>query len=74
MTITAQRYTTKDAAAYLGCCSSNSIKQSRHTGILLGVDAPAYIKIGGWAVVYKKETLDQWLDQFTEQNNTAQSA
>ena len=60
---------TKEAAMYLGC-SVSSLKTSRSTGKLLSVDAPVYRKIG-YAVRYKLGTLDSWLQQFNEQNNTA---
>ena len=61
---------TKDAAIYLGCAYT-TLKQSRASGLLFSVQAPAYLKMGA-AVRYKLSTLDEWLKQFTEQLNTAQ--
>lgn len=60
----------KEAAVYIGC-APNSLKQSRVTGQLFGVQAPAFLKMGV-SVRYKIGTLDDWLDQFAEQSNTAQ--
>ena len=62
--------TSNEAAIYL-CCSANSLKTSRVTGQLLSVAAPAYLKMGV-TIRYKLSTLDKWLEQFTEQKNTAQ--
>ena len=55
---------TKEAAIYIGV-TNNTLKQSRITGILCGVDAPAYVKMGK-IVRYKVKTLDNWLSQFEE--------
>ena len=60
----------KEAATYLGC-APNSLKLSRSTGLLFSVPAPAFVKMGK-TVRYKVSTLDTWLDQFPEQQNTAQ--
>ena len=60
----------KDAATYLGC-APNSLKLSRSTGLLFSVKAPAYLKMGK-SVRYKVATLDTWLSQFDERQNTAQ--
>ena len=62
--------TSKEAAIYLNC-AANSLKASRSTGRLLSTDAPTYLKIGV-SIRYKLSTLDKWLEQFTEQKNTAQ--
>lgn len=61
----------KEASLYLSCASS-SLKQSRSTGTLFGIQAPAYIKLG-FNIRYKLTTLDSWLDQFAEQLNTSQN-
>ena len=61
----------KEASQYLNC-ASNSLKQSRSTGTLFGVQAPAYIKLG-FNIRYKLSTLDDWLNQFKEQLNTSQN-
>ena len=60
---------TSQAALFIGCASS-TLKLSRHTGILFGVPSPEYIKRGR-SVVYNKSTLDKWLSQFCEQQNTS---
>lgn len=60
----------KEAAIYLGC-AANSLKLSRSTGQLFSAPAPAYLKMG-YSVRYKITTLDEWLDQFTEKQNTVQ--
>ena len=71
MAIKTELLSTKQAAPYLGC-AVNSLKLSRTTGQLFSVQAPAYIKMGA-AVRYKLSTIEEWLKQFTEQSNTAQS-
>ena len=58
------------AAVYVSV-SPHTLKQSRSSGFLLGVSAPAYLKMGS-AIRYRVETLDAWLAQFPEQQNTAQ--
>lgn len=68
---TANLLTSKEAATYLNC-AANSLKASRTTGRLFSTDAPAYLKIG-ITIRYKIDTLDKWLSQFTEQQNTAQN-
>lgn len=60
----------KEAAIYLSC-APNSLKISRSTGQLFGVQAPAFLKMG-FSVRYKIATLDDWLSQFAEKSNTAQ--
>jgi len=62
----------KNAAEVLDT-SLDVLKKSRCTGLLWGVPAPAYIKIGNKAVRYKKSTLIAWIaDLPTEKLNTAQ--
>lgn len=58
------------AAPFCGVAPA-TLKQSRVTGVLCGVPAPAYIKLGR-KVVYKEQTIANWLSQFDEQTNTAQ--
>jgi len=60
-----------DASTHIGC-AANSLKQSRSTGMLMGVKAPAYLKIG-YNIRYKVSTLDDWLDQFEEQLSTSEN-
>lgn len=45
---------------------ANTMRNSRCTGILAGVEAPAHIKIGSRAF-YRGATLKAWLAQFQEQ-------
>ena len=59
--------TTQQAAEFLSL-SAQSLKQSRVSGELCGVQAPKFLKMGR-TVRYKKETLIQWLEQFDEQSN-----
>jgi len=60
---------TLEAANYIGC-SEVTLRKSRGTGCLFGVDAPKYIKMGK-NVRYKLSTLDEWFNQFTEQSSTS---
>lgn len=59
-----------EAAAYL-CFAPSTLKRSRSTGILAGVDAPPFLRLNG-NIRYKKSSLDVWLSQFVEYKNTAQ--
>lgn len=62
----------KHAAPILGT-TPDALKISRCTGLLFGLPAPKYLKIGR-TIRYKKSTLQAWLDQFEEQSNTTQRA
>lgn len=61
-----------EAADYLSL-SFRTLNNSRHTGILCGRKAPAYLKIGK-TIRYKKQNLDEWLTQFNQQTNTGEDA
>ena len=50
--------------------ASNTLRASRTSGVLCGVPAPVYRKIGR-KVVYDLAVLDEWLTQFSNQPNTA---
>ena len=50
----------KEAARYIGY-SDDSMRRSRVTGKLAGVDAPKHIKIGGVTVRYEVAELDRWV-------------
>jgi hypothetical protein len=63
------RLNTIEAAAFIGCAPS-TLKISRVTGKLLGRTAPEYIKFSK-KVVYDRDALQTWLDQFGTRNNTA---
>ena len=59
------------AAAFLGFQPS-TIRKSRSTGLLAGVPAPRYLKLGK-RVLYQVSVLNDWLGQFPEIQNTAAS-
>lgn len=63
-----QLYTSHEAANYLAV-PENSLRLSRMQGergqLLLGVPAPSFLKIGR-SIRYKKEALDNWLEQFEQ--------
>lgn len=58
------------AALFLGAKSS-TLKQSRHTGILFGVPAPAFLKLGR-STRYRLAALLKFRDQFPEYRNTSE--
>ena len=58
------------AANYLGY-STATLRNARHTGILAGVEAPIYLKMGK-SIRYDKDVLDAWLAQFNDLANTKQ--
>ena len=60
----------KEAARYL-CVSEISIRNSRITGLLGGIKAPNFRKIGR-KVIYLKADLDRWLDDLPTFENTTQ--
>jgi len=60
---------THESAYHIGL-ASNTVRISRVSGTLCGVPAPTYRKIGR-KVVYDRLVLDQWLEQFANQQNTA---
>ena len=62
------RFDDHEAAAFIGC-SAYTLKRSRTTGTLLGVASPKYSKMGRM-VRYERVTLEEWLGQFPEYQNT----
>lgn len=60
----------KEAASFLGFADV-TLRNSRYTGILAGVTAPPYIKLGKKTVRYERATLTAWLSQFGERANTS---
>ncbi len=66
-----QLLSTDDAAVYLGLAST-TLRRSRWSGILCGVEAPSFIKLGTKTVRYRKDVLDQWLANCGTYANTAQ--
>jgi predicted DNA-binding transcriptional regulator AlpA len=63
-------FLTTEAAEYLGF-STRTLNNSRYTGLLAGVKAPPYRKMGK-AVRYEKGALDTWKAQFKEQTSTSE--
>lgn len=47
-------------------------KLARHTGTLYGQEPPPFLKIGR-SVLYLKEDLDTWLNQFKKYSNVAEA-
>lgn len=61
-----------DAADLLGV-SPGTMRLSRHTGeIFKNVPAPPFMKMGR-AIRYRRETLVNWVNQWSEFQNTAQT-
>ena len=58
----------KEAAPILGV-QPTTLKNSRHTGKLAGVEAPPYLKIGR-TVRYEIEAILQWRSQFETRTST----
>lgn len=63
-------FDSKQAAQYL-CVSEISIRNSRITGLLGGIKAPSFRKIGR-KVIYLKADLDTWLNSLPAFENTTQ--
>jgi hypothetical protein len=63
-------FDSKQAAKYL-CVSEISIRNSRITGLLGGIKAPSFRKIGR-KVIYLKSDLDSWLESLPAFENTTQ--
>lgn len=62
---------TSEAAQHLGF-SEKTLANSRYTGLLGGVKAPSYKKLGR-TIRYEKTSLQQWLSQFKDQTSTSQN-
>ena len=60
---------TREAAKKIGI-SLSTLNNSRHTGILTGVKAPPFRKLGK-KVLYCEAKLDDWLSQFEDQTSTS---
>lgn len=60
----------EQAAKFLGI-QPTTLKQSRHTGILLGEPAPPFLKMGR-STRYKLASLVEFRDQFSEYRNTSE--
>lgn len=59
----------RQAANYLGFAPS-TLRQSRWSGVLAGVKAPGYIKLGR-NVRYLRKDLDDWLKSAMQPNGSA---
>ena len=60
----------KEAAEYLGFADV-TLRNARYTGMLAGVAAPAFRKLGRKTVRYERATLVAWLAQFGERTSTS---
>ena len=69
--IQTNRLDTDEASAFIGFKPS-TMKLSRVTGTLAGVNTPVFRKIGR-KVFYDRAVLEEWLNQFENQPNTATS-
>ena len=58
----------QQAAEILGL-KPGTIRNSRHTGMLAGVDAPPFLKMGR-TIRYRLEDVLAWRDQFTARTCT----
>ena len=58
-------YTFEEAAQYLGV-SRSALRESRQTKPLYGRAAPKPIRLHYRTVVYRKSTLDDWLNSLEE--------
>lgn len=64
-----QLYDSRVSGAFLGNYKEPTMRNSRYTGKLAGVEAPAHIKMGPKAL-YLGKTLKAWRAQFSEQTKT----
>lgn len=55
--------TSKEAANHLGY-SEETLRDSRTSGRLSGVDAPPHIKLGTRSVRYRLSAVEGWIAQF----------
>jgi predicted DNA-binding transcriptional regulator AlpA len=62
----------RQTADYLGF-SPSTLNNSRYTGLLGGVKAPPFRKLGK-AIRYERTALDNWLSQFKPQTSTSENA
>jgi len=58
-------YTFEESAKYLGV-SRSALRESRQTKTLYGRSAPKHIRLHYRTVVYRKSTLDDWLNALEE--------
>lgn len=67
------RLTNIEAAKHLGF-SPSTLNNSRSTGLLAGVKAPPYRKLGSKSIFYDRADLEAWIEQFELQTSTSGSA
>lgn len=68
--MSSKRMKSTEAAAYLGYADA-TMRDSRVTGKLCGVDAPLYQRIGS-RVFYDQDQLDAWMQQFPMTRHTGE--
>lgn len=68
-----QLLSTKDAARFLGV-APYTLRRARSRGMLCGVPAPRFQRIGTRMIRYELNELKQWLEQFRPYRNTAEYA
>jgi len=64
---------TNEAAYYLGF-APYTLRRARTTGKLAGVPPPKYRRVGRRKIIYERQWLDDWIEQFQPQINTAQNS
>ena len=65
-------FTHDEAAQYLGV-SRCSLRESRQTNKLYGRTAPKHIRLNYRTVIYKKSTLDDWINALEEFESGAEA-
>ena len=58
-------FTFEEAAKYLGV-SQSALRESRQTNELYGRAAPKHIRLHYRTIVYRKSTLDEWINGLEE--------
>ena len=66
------RLSPRETRAYCGNIFSDySLRRSRGTGLLLGLPAPGFLKIGN-RICYERAVIDDWINKYAvRQENTA---
>ena len=59
------------AASFIGT-TPDTLKRSRRSGLLWGIPAPEFIKIGRRKIKYRRQTLQGWIDSLPTYNNTGE--
>ena len=67
-----QVFTEREAAIYIGM-SRSFLRQARIDGSRLHrTPGPRFIKVGSKAIRYRREWLDEWINQFQELDHLGQ--